>query len=440
MNTRALALLAALLPALLAGWPAAAADWDWGGTLDNATALSVPLSSAPSLDLEQKNKLALWIETQLNPKLTLSAQGSYTFTLERYYLFDLDYLKAEALFLPNLRGVFGRFPVNEFSGHVLNHALDGFYVRMDLPKMQLSGSAGFSGLLLKPASKIIMSGTDGADQDDGDVFFAAPRLIEMLTAVFPQLFARQDLHVALILQEDLRPADQVIQEGETVQFPPGLSGGRLHTFYIGAGLNGPIIPSLYYDFFFYFETGSTLSYLEDSASPTGSSYQNEPIVAFLGGFGVRYYLERFLASRLELRGIFSSGDGDNSSFLEGNTAGNSLLFVPISQETIGLAFQPQLGNLILVEASYSLKPLASLQGLLKALLFLRPTTGAISEPGLDPASDTWYLGTEIDGVLNFRPWSDLGLAFSFGVFLPSPGAFDSEDPRFMGRLEFSFGF
>jgi hypothetical protein len=439
MNKRTLVLIAALLPVLLAARPTAAIDWDWGGSLDNATAFSVPLRPTSHRAFEQKDKLAVWVDMQLNPKLTLSTQGSYTFTLDKYYLFDLDYLKAEAVFRPNLRGVFGRFAFEEFTGHILNHTLDGFYFRWDQPKMELVGSVGFSGLLLKPASKIIMSSTDGADQGSDEVFFAAPRLIETLTAVFPQLFARQDLRIALILQEDLRPSDQVIQQGETDPHPPGLSGGRLHSFYLGAGLNGPIMPSLYYDSFVYFETGSTLSWIADPALPP-DSYQYKPIVAFLGGFGVRYYLEHFLASRLELRGIFSSGDGDNSSFLEGNTAGNSLLFVPISQETIGLAFQPQLGNLILVEASYSLKPLTNLQALLKTLFFLRPTAGSISVPGLYPASDARYLGAELDGVLNYRPWSDLGLSLSLGVFLPNPGAFDSQYPRFTGQFEFSFGF
>jgi hypothetical protein len=78
----------------------------------------------------------------------------------------------------------------------------------------------------------------------------------------------------------------------------------------------------------------------------------------------------------------------------------------------------------------------------KAQSFLRPTTGGISTLGLDPASSDLYLGTEFDGIANFRPFSDLGLAFSLGFFLPNGGAFTGQAslPALAGRLEVSLSF
>jgi hypothetical protein len=215
------------------------------------------------------------------------------------------------------------------------------------------------------------------------------------------------------------------------------------------GLSGAIVSSLYYDVFLYGNTGTTLSYVPDSVSVTGFSYQYETIYAFLGGLGLKYYVEQTYSSRLEIRAIYSSGDSDSASYLEGNTSGFSTMFVPISQETIGIAFMPQLGNLILLNLSYSLKPFAqsdsawkNVQLIAKVLSYFRPTTGAISQPGLSSSSSELYLGTEPEIVANFRPYSDFGVVFSTGVFLPNGGAFtgSAAQPTIAGRIEFSMSF
>lgn len=440
--------LALILLGLLLSFSLGAADWDWGGSLDNLSTLIGMVGASSSIqEVVQKDKLGLWVQVGFSPALTLSAEASYLLSYDTTampvllpYLFDLDCLLAEWAIRPGLNGSAGRFHVADFSRLVLDHTLDGFQVRWDLPFMSLTGSVGTSAALLKPVSRIILSGPDGADLLDNSVYFAPPRLLQSVGAVFPQLFARQDLSVALLAQEDLRPSSQLIPVGYENPTFSGRAGGRLHSFLAGAGLNGPLAPSLYYESFLYFETGSTLSYVADSSSGTGYSWQNKPIVAFFGGLAARYYAERFLGSRVELRGLFASGDADNKTFLEGNTAGSSTLFVPISRQDTGLAFDPQLGNLLLLEASYSVKPAGNLQAILKAQAFLRPTAGAISETGLDPASTARYLGTQLECIVNLRPWSDLGLAFTFSAFLPSAAAFLDAQPRLAGRVELAAGF
>jgi len=418
-------------------------DFDFGGFVENSSTPSVALDSKnPVWAMDQKDRLALWAEMHFSPQLSLTVQGSYAFSLDLPYLFDVDTLKLDWKILPSLRASLGRFVFSDFTGHVLNHKLDGALFSVDFPFMVLSAGAGFSGLLLKPSSLILMSRSDSTDQSDDGVILAAPRLVEKLEVLFPNLLPRQDLTVSAILQQDFRPSSSLIQEGEEQQFVTGLSGGRLTSEYFGLGVSGAIVSALYYDAFFYVSLGSTLSYVEDSASVTGSSYQYEAILAFLGGIGLRYYNEALLSSRAELRAIISSGDADNTTYQEGNTAGTSTIFVPISQETLGLAFQPQLGNLLILNASYSLKPVSQLQLMAKAMSFLRPTTGAISALGIDPASGDLYLGTEFDGIANFRPFSDLGFALSLGFFLPSGSAFTGQAslPVLAGRLEVSLSF
>jgi hypothetical protein len=432
---RMLALMACL--GLVGAAGLGALDFDFGGFVENASTPSVALDAKnPVWAMDQKDRVGLWAEMHFNPQLSLTAQGSYAFELDLPYLFDVDILRLDWKILPSLQASLGRFVFSDFSGHVLNHKLDGAQFSLSFPFMVVSAGAGFSGLELKPASLILMSSSDTTDQSDDSVVLAAPRLVEKLEVLFPNILPRQDLTVALLLQQDFRRSGDLIQEGETQQFPTGLSGGSLTSEYVGLGMSGAIISSLYYDAFFYYGLGRTLSWVADT------SYQYEPIQAFLGGIGLRWFNEALLSSRAELRALFSSGDADNTSYQEGNTDGASTIFVPISQETLGLAFQPQLGNLIIIAASYSVKPVNELQLMLKGQAYLRPTTGAISALGIDLASSDLYLGSEVDGVANFRPFSDLGCALSLGFFLPNGNAFTGQGslPVLAGRLEVSLSF
>jgi hypothetical protein len=445
-RTTAIAIAIALAGVVALG----AFDFDFGGSVDNSSTPSLSLGTASSvLAMDQRNKAAVWMDMHFDPSFALSAEGSYSFTLLVPYLFDIDYLKADWQVLPILKATAGRFVFSDFTGHVLNHKLDGVMLTAAFPIGIVTAGAGYSGFLLKPSSLILMTRSDSGDQSENGVFFAAPRLVEKVDILFPNILSRQDLEVTAILQQDLRAEDTLIQPGQTQPLVAGASGGRLSSQFWGIGLSGAIVSTLYYNAWFYLNTGSTLGYMVDPASITGNSWEYSSILAYLGGVGVRYFSEGFLSSRVELQAIVSSGDSDNTTYQEGNTAGSSNIFVPISQDTLGIAFQPQWGNLVLIDANYSLKPFSrsptvwqNFQLMLKVLNFLRPTTGAISQVGLDPASTQLYLGTEAELILNFRPLSDLGTALSFGCFIPNPGAFtgSAAHPVLAGRLEVSFSF
>ena len=199
-------------------------------------------------------------------------------------------------------------------------------------------------------------------------------------------------------------------------------------------MTGTLAASLYYELFGFFGTGKSLSYIE-------GEYQYKWIVSTLLGASLRYFREELLNTRAELRLLFASGDEDFAhSVIEGNREGMATVFVPISNRDQALVFSPRLANLVFLEASYSIKPLPKLQTQVKGIVFLRPTTGPVSDTRV--TEDSIYLGSEIDTVATFRPFSDLGMALSLGLFFPGHDAFGAayQDPQFRGRAEISFSF
>jgi len=396
---------------------------DLGGSLENTSELSGAETSEATFF--QQDKVSAWLEMELNNYLRLAVEGSYTFDSERPILFDLDHLSLYGE--GQLSFSVGRFEFSDFTGLVLSHTLDGGRIKLYLPLFTASVSVGFSGLMQRPVSTIIMSRSDVFDQLDENIFFAPPRLVEMAEIHFPELFLRQDLVVTVLLQQDLRAQDTFVAGGET-----------LSSQYFGVGVSGPLIPALYHSLYFYLGTGG---------------YQDGSIFSFLTGGGLRLYLDHLLYSIIEVNGMFASGDAGLSEFNEGRASGTSGLFTPISQPFFGLAFSPQAGNIWLVNLSYSLKPfsnvgsriLENLQTSLEWYLYFRSTTGVISEGGIDPDSDELYLGIEVDGRIGFRPFSDLGTALLFGMFIPNSGASSpfiagSRGVRYLVRLELSVSF
>ena len=120
--------------------------------------------------MDQRNKAALWGDMHFGPSFALSAQGSYSFTLLVPYLFDIDSLKADWQILPVLKATAGRFVFSDFTGHVLNHKLDGLALTPPFPLQCVTAGAGYSGFLLKPSSLILMTRSDSGDQSDSSVF------------------------------------------------------------------------------------------------------------------------------------------------------------------------------------------------------------------------------------------------------------------------------
>ena len=412
---------------------------DFGGNFDNTALLSYSENSG---DYRESN-FSLWLIANFNSNLNFKAQGSYTYSTVTPYMFELDILKLSSVSDSIFSYTAGRFWTADFSNYIFNHTLDGAKAEFVFPKASLAISAGYTGLLYKKSSSIIMSKADQSDMLNSEKIFASPRLIAGLDLLMPELFLYQDLNISFWMQADLRSESELLSEG--IQLPSA-KGGKVQSQYSGLGLKGTLLPSLYYDSSIYLGTGKTLSYIG-----AGYSYQN--ILSFLGSLGLRYYGQDRFYSKTGFSFIYSSGDSDYDDFTEGNTGGNSSNFIPISRTAFGLVFSPQLGNIFLTKLSYSMKPFGSskntklqnIQTEFKAVGFFRSTAGQISEPGIDSSSDSLYLGTEVDTIINLRLFSDFGVALSGGLFLPdttSGGAFlaSERNVEYIAKAEFSFSF
>jgi len=403
---------------------------DWGGTIDNSTAITY----AESEQWLQEDKLALWLSTPIGSSLEFTLQGSYTFSYTQpapiEHILDVDLLQLRSAFLlgetqsSQLTFRAGRFKSSDMTAFILDDNFDGIELGWMTRVANTIVSVGYTGLQWERISAISITRADSTDSDN----LAPPRLVGSLQAQFPEILLRQDLFASLMFQQDFRP--------EGANFSIDGSGGILSSQYFGLGIGGPIAASLYHSTFAYLGTGTAPSDL--SGTP-----EYAPILSFLSGFTLRYFIEEFLTSKVELGLLFASGDEDfeavPNGYYEGNTLERATVFVPISRQQLAVAFSPRLGNLVILDAGYSLKPTKNLQTSLKGILFLRPTTGPIMD-ARPINSDSKYLGTEVDGVVNFRPFSDLGASLSLGLFLPMGGAFTNQDVLIKGQVEISFSF
>ena len=445
-------LLFAILPAGLA----IAGTFDFGGTVANSTGFTM---GGEPFALSQRDSANLWLQATAGEGFSFTTQGSYTFTLERPYLFDIDRLALDLSATEVARGPsqfrfsLGRLGISDFTSQVLSHRADGMSFDFQYPQLEVIFSLGYTGLLLKPTSAIFLSKADIADITNPNVFFATPRLLGLLQISVPAVLG-QTITLSGVFQQDMRDtlfdlatsgSTELLAEGSTT-FAPA-KGGPVNTQYVGLGLGGPIFGPLYYNGYFYLQSGRMLAW-----NASTSAYGYAPTLAWLGGGGIQLYLTGFLSSVVGVKGLWASGDATANSPVEGSGSAGSSLFLPISRSPSGIVFSPQLSNMAIVEASYSLKPFAwlgkgileRLQTVVKGLVFFRPTIGAISEPGIDPSSQGLFLGSEADVVVNFRPLSDFGISFSGGVYFPANtpvGAFlASRVMQYKAGLDMSFSF
>ncbi|MDC7125179.1 MAG: hypothetical protein PQJ46_06420 [Spirochaetales bacterium] len=409
---------------------------DFGITIDASPTIEYDTGSTFDISaLTYTAKAALWGNTAIGENLIAEFQGGYTIEDDRIFLLELDQLQLGGSFvMAGGSGGFmafkaGRLSFSEFSGKVFAHTGDGLSIEWGLPLMTISAFGTYTGLLQAPSSTIIMNNTDldasnnSTDTDSERVFWgplASPRVIEGVTITFPEIIAQQTIIISGVFQQDLRQDEDLVSGDYT-----------LDTIYAGFGLVGPIpiIQSLFYSLYSYGSTGW---------------YDTNVILAGIAGGSINYFIPTFLASRIVIEGLISSGDSDQSDFYEGNTSGFSTAFVPITTAPAGVIFTAQQTNLFYFSGTYSMKPFANSKNLmlnniliaLKGTGFFRTTTGAISTGGVSSSSSSRYLGTEINLNIISRLLSDVGLSMSGGIFLPS-AAMDSTTPVLQASMSLS---
>jgi len=401
---------------------------DVGGYLENVTGIASPPVGVDSpLVLVERASAALWLRQPLGG-WELNGQGSYTYTPLVPLLFDLDELSLSGVFPASVAGAssigmtFGRTNYSDPTGFILNHTLDGLKFTTSWPASAFSLAVGTTALVQKPTNGIVLSTLDVLDLADDDKRFAPPRLIATVDFRTLEFLGGQQLTLGAVIQEDLRPTDQLTAVGVTTAAPD--AGGRLDTQHLVLGISGSLGPGFFYRTYYSFGSGRSLAFLADANSVTGYSYQYAMILSHMAGAELSYYMPSVLNSRIRFSGLFSSGDADADSYLDGNTEGRSTAFVPLSPSSFSDVFTLQPGNSSHVGVSYSMRPIAGagdvLQLELSAVSYLRTAgTGPVSAPSVDPASDGTYVGTDIDLSVVAQPFSDLRLVLKGGVFLPN---------------------
>ncbi|MGO8693784.1 MAG: hypothetical protein ACLQMF_08960 [Rectinemataceae bacterium] len=393
----------------LAASGAVAIDVDYGATLDTSTLLS---SGVIDTTYYSQYKAAAWGRlfqaTDKGGSLDLIGQASYRYTALRPYIFDLDLLRFTGLF-PQALGTgtalelkVGRLNFSDATKLILDQTLDGVQVGLQFSGFQIRLAGAYSGLILNPSSNVRISADDWAEANDNSVFFGPKRLIA-------QAFLGSDIFaVQALAQFDMRGAG---------------AEELINTQYLGIAGVPRLTPDLYLD---YHLTGSY------GQSTVNGSTTN--LISALAGLGLRFYAEQLADSRAYVKVTYATGFTPVVLLLNNVSVDN---FRPISEPTIGLAFSPQLANLLYLDLGYSLRPfsgnssasLSNIEPLAGARVYFRDPVpllvsgmpADILVNDLNPGSTALYLGTEITAGITARLLSDLGLSVVGGIFVPSAG-------------------
>ncbi len=363
---------------------------------------------------------------------------------------DIDRLRLALVFpkiMPEMSRMYvelGRLSIKDPMGLVVSHPADGALIGFDYPFVKISVQAGSTALILRNANTIVMSLYDQTVSVDEDSWLGTSRLLYKAKADFPEIFG-QSVNLSFIAQQDLNPDSAFIPkytQTRDTSDPP--LGGKLDTQYSSIKVSGSVIPDMFYDAWFIYGSGQTMTWVADAVSSSGYSYQYVPISSFLTGVSLDYYMPAFLGSAFNFKVQFASGDADYTAAIEGNSSGNGTMFIPITASTLGAVFSPALSNLMVAQLTGSVKPFPKerIQTGLKLFAFMRPTAGALDATGLEPGEDALWLGFETDVFVNYRFSSDLGLSLNSGVFFPGKapsGAFTEGTPQYSVNIAMTLG-
>jgi hypothetical protein len=209
--------------------------------------------------------------------------------------------------------------------------------------------------------------------------------------------------------------------------------------YLGIGSTGGLGDRLSYGAEIVYETGRALSRVDVSIDDPASSRQTrEDIQAFAAEAHLDYVPGDARRSRLGGGLVLASGDDDrrdSSSTVGGNRSGtDDTSFNALGFLDDGLAFAPQISNVVILRGLASTYPAAGkgsvfeeLQVGVEGFIYFKFDEDApIAEPTSRGAG---YLGVEPDVFLNWQILDDVSLSVRYGVFLPGSAAFDSGGAR-----------
>jgi hypothetical protein len=331
------------------------------------------LSAAPSekTQLYFSLKLSLdWEDKELQP-----------------FLVELD--RTEFIWRP-AEGIFldlGRQYVKDRGELILSGLFDGVSGNMSLGRVRLGLGAFYTGLLYKETAEITMNAGDlekyaaKLDYTDWDSYFASRRVLFMINGEVPDLSPRTSLAFTVLGQFDVNDAG---------------NGDALHTQYLEIG--------------YFFAPLETLRF--SAAAVFGLAEEaGDTRLHFAASAGAEWEVPGALPDLFALRGRWSSGEVND-------TAG---AFIPVRSSAQGLVFTPKLSGLATVKGSYTARLRQTVSAEAGFTYFFRTDTETVSDPELDPLSDSRLLGGEASGTVTWAPDSALRFWIGGGAFFPQMG-------------------
>jgi hypothetical protein len=237
--------------------------------------------------------------------------------------------------------------------------------------------------------------------------------------------------VYALLERDYNTHDFLEQGGLDTKYSYNAS-------YIGFGSTGSFGNHWVYGAEMAFQGGNTLS---NSFQVSGLGVIPVPqtrndIEAFGADYRLDYLLNDSHNTRVSFEAILATGDPDRinstNTFGGNRPSTRDLGFNAFGLINTGLAFAPEVSNLLAFRMGASTYPLADISA------FRRMQVGADfflydklqKDSAFDePTTNNYYLGWEPDAYVNWQVASDVTLALRYGVFFPTTAVIQHESIR-----------
>lgn len=370
-------------------------------------------------------KASLFGSVKASESVSFAVDGFYKFS---YKLNDKNYNKHTfdlSIFLLSIKLgnsdlQIGRTFMGDYSGDIVGHTLDGISMTLPLSIGTLNINAGYSGFIHRDEYSLIKSVQDSYDEEDRN---RVRLLVEGVD--FIKEFRDISFWLSLYSYQDLRP--------ENFRDNTAL--------YAGGGIHGALNSIFSYSLRGNFKTGS-FSYAKNATSEN----QGTLILAGMGALSLDWYLKSIealssLSPTIGLRFGVSSGDsGLKSSAIgydQGEELSNTTLYSPMITGGPGSVFPISNQNLTYGKLAMSIKPHKRLQTQIGSVVFFRTVEGVTGSDDVDPKENGNYMGTEVSLAVNYRPFSDLGVSLSSGLFIPNKSVMISDHINWVSSVYLS---
>ena len=329
----------------------------------------------------------------------------------------------------------GRQLVHWANGLALSQDLDGALFTVSYDKLSLLGLAGIT----RESNFDIDSSRPGYDGDTKRGFFGGMLRYQVTPEHRPYVYG--------LVQKDYNDQDF---DPNSVKDPddPRVIPTRFHydSYYIGAGSTGNLGDNLLYAVELVYEGGDGFSNSFDTFGDPIDQTEDD-IEAFALDVRLDYLFQDANRSRASAELLLATGDDDR--FTTTNTFGGNRpsttdhAFNGFGLINTGLAFAPEVSNLVMLRGGLSTFPLPEskmfkrLQVGTNLFLFNKLDSGAPIDEATDGGG---FLGFEADFFANWQVTSDLSIAMRYGVFLPGGAIAADSDARHFFYTGVTLGF